>query len=385
VDNWYLGVYGQDAWRIAPRVTVNAGVRWEPYFGQDVRNGVISVFSLENFQKGVKSGVFLNAPAGLLYAGDPGFPENGRTGMNKQWWNLSPRFGAAWDVHGDGRLAVRSSYAMAYDFMSGEYHNIDANAPPFGNRSLITDPPGLMDDPYRAAGGDPHPIVTGPNTTYPAFGSFGTMDPDINSPRIQSWNASVEQQLGTQWGVSLSYLGSHADRLWAQKQINPGVFMGLGPCTINGVNYTVCSTTSNLNQRRVLFQQNPREAALLGPIDENTAVGYQDYSGVKLAAQRRAASGLSLNGSYTLSKCTGTPTALTFNQSQAGYQKPDDPSFDAGYCDQDRRHLSAVTLGYETPEVGSGAVRALASHWRVSGILNARSGSRLNVTSGRTR
>ena len=37
---------------------------------------------------------------------------------------------------------------MAYDFMSGEYHNINANAPPFGNRSLITDPPGRFDDPY---------------------------------------------------------------------------------------------------------------------------------------------------------------------------------------------------------------------------------------------
>ena len=59
-------------------------------------------------------------------------------------------------------MAVRSSYSMGYDFMAGEYHNINSSAPPFGNRSLITDPPGRMDDPYRAVGGDPHPIVTGP-------------------------------------------------------------------------------------------------------------------------------------------------------------------------------------------------------------------------------
>ena len=87
--------------------------------------------------------MFLNAPAGLTYPGDEGFPP-GQTGLNKQWWNLSPRAGVAWDVHGDGRLAVRSSYAMGYDFMSGEYHNINAGAPPFGNRSLITDPAGLL-------------------------------------------------------------------------------------------------------------------------------------------------------------------------------------------------------------------------------------------------
>ena len=81
-------------------------MRWEPYFGQNVRNGVISVFNMDNFQKNVKSKVFLKAPAGLIYAGDAGFPNNAKTGMNKQWWNLSPRGGFAWDVHGDGRLAV---------------------------------------------------------------------------------------------------------------------------------------------------------------------------------------------------------------------------------------------------------------------------------------
>jgi hypothetical protein len=379
VDNVYMGWYGQDSWRVSNRVTVNAGVRWEPYFGQNVENGVISVFNMDNFQKGVKSTVFLKAPAGLLYAGDPGFPKNAKTGMNKQWWNLSPRGGVAWDVRGDGRLVVRSSYAMAYDFMSGEYHNIDANAPPFGNRSLLTDVP--FDDPYRGA--DPHPIVTGPNTDYVPFGTFGTMDPGINSPRIQSWNVTVEQQVGSPWGVSASYLGSYSDRLWAQVALNPGVYMGLGPCTINGVSYPVCSTNANLNQRRLLYQQNPKEAGLIGALDLNTDVGFQKYRGLKLSAQRRAAGGLSLNGNYTLSRCVGTPTAVTFNQQSAGYLKPDDPSFDAGYCDQDRKHLATLTLGYETPNVGSRGLGAIASHWRLSGIISARSGDRLNITSGR--
>jgi len=379
VDNWYLGLYGQDSWRLSSRVTINYGMRWEPYFGQDVRNGVISVFNMDNFLKGVKSTVFLKAPAGLLYAGDEGFPKNAKTGMNRQWRNFSPRGGVAWDVHGDGRLAVRSSYAMAYDFMAGEYHNIDANAPPFGNRSLLTDVP--MDDPYR--GNDPHPIVTNANTDYVPFGTFGTMDPGINSPRIQSWNVAVEQQLGAAWAISVAYLGSHSDRLWAQVALNPGVYMGLGACTINGVSYPVCSTNANLNQRRALYQINPKDAAFIGALDENTAIGYQNYRGVKFAAQRRAANGLSLNGNYTLSRCMGTPTANTFNQQSAGYLKPNDPSFDVGYCDQDRRHLATLTAGYETPEAGTGALRVLASHWRVTGILNARSGDRLNIVSGR--
>ena len=379
VNNWHMGLYAQDSWRASSRVTVNVGARWEPYFGQNVENNAVTVFRMENFQKGIKSSVFRNAPAGLTYPGDAGFPK-GQTGLNKQWTNFSPRGGVAWDVHGDGRLAVRSSYSMGYDFMSGEYHNINAGAPPFGNRSLIQDPVGLLDDPY--SGRDPHPIVTGPDTAFVNFGSFGTMDPGINSPRVQSWNATIEQQLGTQWGLSVAYLGSHSDRLWNAIALNPGVYMGLGPCTINGVAYPVCSTNANLNQRRVLYQQNPREAIGLGALDLNTDVGYQNYSGVKFAAQRRSTGGVSLNANYTLSKCTGTPQNPRFNQSSAGYLDPNNPSFDEGYCDQDRRHIATMTAGYETPEFGSAALRAVASHWRLSGILSARSGNRLEIISG---
>jgi hypothetical protein len=381
IHNWYLGAYAQDAWRVSERITINGGVRWEPYFGQSVDNNAIVIFKKENFDQGIRSKVFLNAPPGLIYPGDEGFPD-GKTGLNVQWWNLSPRAGFAWDLRGDGRLALRSSYSLGYDFMAGEYHNINAGAPPFGNRSLINDPPGRMDDPWGALGGDPHPIVLSPNVQYIPFGAFGSMDPGINSPRAQQWNVMIEQQIGDSWGVSATYLGSYADRLWAQTAINPGVFLGLGACVINGVSYPVCSTNANLNQRRRLSLENPARAAQIGALDLNSDVGWQKYRGLKLAARHRSATGVSLNGSYTLSQCKGTPTTNAFNQTSAGYTNPDDPDVDAGYCDQDRLHLGSVNVGYQTPEVGSGVVRAIASGWRLSGILNARSGDRLNVTSG---
>ena len=166
------------------------------------------------------------------------------------------------------------------------------------------------------------------------------MNPGINSPRVQSWNASVEKQMGANWSLSVAYLGSHSDRLWAQKALNPAVYMGLGPCTILGVSYSVCSTTANTNQRRVFNTINPAAAALIGALDENTDIGYQNYKGMKLSAVRRAGRGLSVNGTYTLGVCKGTPTATTFNQASAGYLKPNDPSFDEGYCDQDYRHIA---------------------------------------------
>ena len=386
IHNWYVGAYAQDAWRVSNRVTINAGVRWEPYFGQYVENDAVVLWRKENFDRGVRSTVFLNAPPGLIYPGDEGFPD-GKTGLNKQWLNLAPRLGVAWDVRGDGRLALRSSYSMGYDFMAGEYHNINSGAPPFGNRSLITDPPGGMDDPWgHLPGGDPHPIVASPTVSYIPFGAFGSMDPDINSPRVQQWNLMLERQLGTSWGVSATYLGSYSDRLWAQSALNPGVFLGLGPCTLNTDTgprtFPVCSTNANLNQRRVLSLENPTRSGQIGALDLNTDIGWQKYRGLKLAARHRSTGGLSLNGSYTLSKCEGTATATTFNQTSAGYSIPDDPDFDAGYCDQDRKHLGSLNANYQTPDVGSGVVRALASNWRLGGIVTARTGNRLNITSG---
>ena len=379
----YLGFYGQDTWRATDRVTFNMGLRWEPYFGVSVDNNAVYNFNIDNFRKGIKSKVFVNAPAGLLYPGDDGFP-SGKTGLNKQWENFSPRAGVAWDVTGDARTALRASYALAYDFMSSDYHQINSSAPPFGNRSLITDPPGRMDDPYAAVGGDPHPIVTNRDVTYPAFGSFGTMNPDINSPRVQTWNVTFERQIAANWGAAASYIGTYSNRLWAQTAFNPGVYMGLGPCTLrDGRTYAVCSTNANLNVRRALYQENPTEAALIGTLDLNDDIGWQEYRGLKLSVQRRSTGGLSLNANYTWSRCMGTKTPNTFSQIASGYTNPNDPEFDKGYCDQDKRHLASVTLSAESPSLGSGALGMLVSRWRASGIVTMQSGTSIDIISGR--
>ncbi len=386
MNQWYLGTYVQDTWRATSRVTINAGLRWEPYFGANVLNGAVYNFSLDNFRKGTKTTVFKNAPAGLIYPGDAGFPP-GTTGLNKQWWNLSPRVGVAWDVNGNGRMAIRSAYGIAYDFPTAEYQLINANSPPFGNRSLVEDPPGGFDNPYAHLGGDPHPILTSPDTQFVPFGAYGATAPDINSPRIQQWNVTFERQIGAVWQVQASYLGSYTDRLWNQVAINPGVFRGLGPCTLNGVSYATCSTNANLNQRRVfsLSGENPAAAALIGNMDMHTDIGTQSYRGLKLSFQRRAASGVSLNANYTVSRCFGDATTPGggFPQIANGYTNPDDPAFDRGHCLQDRTHIGSFTAGAQTPRFESAALRALASGWRVSGILTALSGSWLNIITGR--
>ena len=384
MNQWYLGVFAQDTWRATDRITVNTGLRWEPYFGQNVRNGAVSNFSVDNFRQGIRTQRFINAPAGLLYPGDPDFPE-GNSGIATQWRNVSPRVGVAWDVTGDGRTAIRSSYAMSFDFPSSIFLYIPASASPFANRVELSSVP--FEDPYRnVPGGDTHPLPATParDAEFPAFGAYGVMDPDINSTRVQQWNVTVERQLGTAWQASASYIGSYADRLWGQVHLNPGNFLGLGPCTISGQPFPTCTVTGNVDRRRTLYLENPVEGQGLGPVVRYDDVGEQSYRGLKLSFRRRADAGLSLSGNYTLAHCEAdTEVSGSFSQFGGGYLKPDDPSFDRGNCSQTRTHIGNLSVAAQTPVFGNAALRALASDWRFAGILNARSGSWLTVTTGR--
>jgi hypothetical protein len=382
-DQRYVGAYLQDTWRANERLTINGGVRWEPFFGQNLLRGAITTFNRDDFRNNVRSTVFPNAPAGLKYPGDEGFPP-GATGLTKKWWNFAPRAGIGWDVRGDGRLAVRSSYGLAFDYPTGEFLSNPAAAPPYGNRIRLTDPPGGFDNPYaHLPGGDPHPIVPGPNTEFPPGGTFASIDRGLNAPRIQSWNVTVEQQLGTDWQASASYLGRYSDRLWNLVAVNHGVFLGLGPCVLNGRAIPVCTTNGNLQDRRVLSLsgENPTSAPLIGILDAFDNTGTQAYRGLRLSVQRRAAAGLSFSGNYTLSRCYGLEMN-TNAQFGATYTDPTNPDNDRGYCEQDRTHIANVTLGIETPQFDNAALRTIASGWGVSAIVSARSGTRLSVTTG---
>ena len=387
-NQWYQGLYVQDAWRATDRVTVNAGLRWEPYTGQQFHDTSVSHFSLDGYRKGAKSTVFVNAPAGFSYYGDPGYDRP--SGTKAQWWNLGPRVGVAWDVSGDGRLAVRSSYGLAYDFPAAETWWGAAGGPPYSNRLSLTNPPGGFDDPYATFGGSPFPLATNRDMQFIPFGLFGAVDPDNNSPRVQQWNVTVERQLGSAWGVSATYLGSHSDRFLGSVEQNPGVYLGQGPCTLpNGVSYPVCTVPANLNERRVLSLMNPKEGSYVSTLELFDDVTTIDYRGLKLSFQRRAASGVRLSGNWTWGRCLGGRIARGGQGDGdpgggGNYHNPADIDYDRGHCDYDQTHLANFTIGYQTPEFTHAALRAVASNWQLSGIVSARSGSWLTVTTGVT-
>ncbi|MGH9520197.1 MAG: TonB-dependent receptor domain-containing protein, partial [Terriglobales bacterium] len=111
-----LGVYAQDAWKISPRLSLSYGLRWEPLFQQYnwEKNRWVENFDLSRFAAGIRSNVYANAPAGLLFPGDAGYPGNAGYSYNRVK-DTEPRVGVIWDPTGSGRTSIRASYGMFFD------------------------------------------------------------------------------------------------------------------------------------------------------------------------------------------------------------------------------------------------------------------------------
>jgi len=96
------GLFVQDDWKIAPRLTLNLGLRYE-YLGVFKEQGD----RLSNFIPGT----------GLVRVGDAGIPDLYEPDHN----NVAPRFGFAYDLTGQGRTILRGGYGLYYDTPSQDY------------------------------------------------------------------------------------------------------------------------------------------------------------------------------------------------------------------------------------------------------------------------
>ncbi len=384
VDQHLFALYGTDTWKTSRNLTVNYGVRWEPYLPQRMVDGRVYSFDYSRFQQGIKSTVYKNAPAGFYYPGDPGFPDN--TGMYKKWTNFAPRVGFAWDVTGNGRTSVRASYSYSYNYISAQWHEDPIASPPWANITTITSV--SLDDPWASfPGGNPFPVVQGANARFTSFGNFQSVSYDIQTPTSSSWNLSVQRQIGSSWLASASYIGNAAAHVWAQKQLNPAIYFPGGPCTISGVTYNPCSSTANTNQRRRFNLEKPADGGLMGLVGEIDAGATANYHAMLLSLQRQAARGVTVSGNYTWSHCIGDYADLnSIGPDQAEtYTDPNSRRVDRGNCNSDRRHILNFTGVAATPDFANPTLRLVGTGWRLSGIYRWSSGPPYTIVNGSDR
>jgi len=79
----YIGLYVQKSWKLSPRLVLNGGVRWEPYLPMQPPFWWVSHFDQAAFVAGWKSAVYKNAPAGLTFPCDAGYPGDQRASRIK--------------------------------------------------------------------------------------------------------------------------------------------------------------------------------------------------------------------------------------------------------------------------------------------------------------
>ncbi|MGE3843643.1 MAG: hypothetical protein AB7I50_18890, partial [Vicinamibacterales bacterium] len=403
----YFGLYAQDTWRLAPQFTLNYGVRWEPWFPQQHQQSQIYNFDINRFNAGTKSTVFPQAPAGLAYPGDAGFPS--KAGMFTKWDNVQPRVGLAWDPRGDGRTVVRTGYSMNSNFIAGEFYFDSAQAPPFGLEQRLTNPgPYSLDDPWKASGRvNPYPYNPSATSTFPPYALLISVPYDLETTRVHSWNVAFQHQIGDNMAGSVTYLGNRLNNVWGVVTGNPGTIpAGISPtaaCTLknpaapSGVQtYPNCSAAP-LDVRRDLTQTNPAVGQYIGYLDWVSDAGWQRYHGILTSFQRRSSNGLTTTANYTWSTCRGlvsqgggplnVGTGYTRPQSLINPPSNSEELFalDEGPCAFSPEHIFNLTASVETPEFTNSLAKALASGWRVSGIFRAQSGSPLNITTGADR
>jgi hypothetical protein len=354
--NVNAGMFVQDDWKITRKLTLNLGLRWEinPPFSS-------AGDALATFQANTQSTRFPTAPKGLLFPGDPGIPAGVEpTRLN----NLAPRLGMAYDVFGNGRTAVRDGCRVFY---AVGMTNITSNLQnqPFLVDLTIFGTPNLV-DPWAANGGSPYPYTFNPQK--PIFSYPLTADSvasGYQTPTVQQYNFSIQQQLGNSNNVQVSYVGNSSRHLFLQRDANAPVF---GPG----------STASNVNNRR------PYLPGIYGAIYELQTAANASYNSLQLSFNRRFAKGFSVMANYTWSKSIDILSDDPTGPASVSFVDSNNLRLDRAVSNFNVPHVFQLSWIWQAPELkrwGWVGRQALGG-WQLNGILVARSGNPVNITSG---
>jgi hypothetical protein len=381
-----ISFYAQDTIRFTPRLTVIAGLRWEPslapydYFHRG------SLFNLADFQNNVHSSVYPTAPAGMLFYGDRGVPA-GFT--NNHWGNFGPRLGVTFDPTGSGKQVFRVGYGLLYDStMSWYSQRLTSNPPVVNEINITTAGCGTFTNPwlnYSTTNGCVANSNTNQNpfpggfTFFPGAAQWVSLLPNMRPTYMMQWNATYENQFASNWVATLSYVGSRTLHLPFSYDLN----WSLNTPSVCA-KFTGGCSASNEPQRRYLAQiatSAAQGASLYGQFFYADDTGNSNYNGLIAALRHRLARNFTWLANYTFSHCLGTGD-FTGDLRATYYSQQNNPSADYGNCNFDTRHIFNTSVVATSPSIGSGVVHWLLGGWQVSPSVRATSGLPANITLG---
>lgn len=371
---YHYGGFLQDEWRLTPKFTLTAGLRYEintPFDDQTKQLG--------NFDRrypggrlvvqGTK-GLSLVNPLWKVAVGNTPFVTNQQVGLPKTLrytypYNIQPRLGFAWNAM--NRTVVRGSAGIySVPVLGAVLYSL-----------LGVDTSYFADYPSTATNIRTFPdVFTGSGSVAPHPGYRRANQYDLKDPRAIQWNFSIDHDLGWNTLVRASYTGSHTYNLIYSPDLNQ-----VAP---NTVGYAALTATDALRQQNLKY---PNFAEVLTRDNGPRA----KYNALTLELERRFGGGLTFSNHYTWAH--NTTNALGVAPSSAiplGGQGDNggnvnnyyDINSDTGNAYYTRRHRFVSTFVYDLP-FGRGKrfmgnagrlTNLAAGGWRVTGITLLQSG-----------
>jgi hypothetical protein len=314
-----LSLYGQDTWKITPRLTVTYGLRWDinpPLKGKNLANDPFTVTGL-------------NDPATLALA------PRGTPLYQTTYGNVAPRVGVAYQIDGGSNWTsvLRGGFGIFYDLGSSSLGGVSSYFPYSANNFFFDATFPLS--PQNAA----PPALT----TSPPVSTILVAVPNLKLPRTYEWNGALEQSFGSSQTVSLTYLGA--------------------------VGRDLLRVTNLFNPNQNFGQVN---------LTDNTATS--DYQALQLKFERRLSRGLQALASYTWSHSIDISSTDAFSNYLSTPGSIANPNIDRGNSDFDIRHsfTGGVTYNLPSPDSNKFAHDALGG-WSVDSFVFARTAPPVDV------
>jgi hypothetical protein len=284
-----ISLFAQDFYKISPKLTVNIGVRydfvtpvWEEHnHGSilDPNNGVLYVphytgafptATQAQFAKGI---ITLNNNANRYF------------GVQPDHHDFGPRVGFSYLF--TPSTVIRAGYGLYYG---------PEQLGPYGEPSPGFSTPFLLQDSFQVADNNPATLNTvNFSTGFPSYALTNPGDPtlfaaalNLRTPYFQLWNFTVQQQVGANSALDISYIGSKTTAMYTNQDWNLPA-----PSVDGSVPYAQRQPFPSVDANGNLIAG----SAIQGPA--NQGLGTYNALGVKF--QSRLRSGLSLISAYTWS------------------------------------------------------------------------------------
>jgi hypothetical protein len=361
----YNFMYFQDDMKLTPKLTVNAGLRYEIVTPQYERDN-----KLANFDPATKS--LIQARQGGVFS---------RSRVNTPLNNFGPRLGFAYSAN--DKTVLRGGYGIMYSQWNraGGENNLTYNGPNVVNANitqinnptaatLCTNDTQLQSSCFRQTQQGYAANLTTPAYFNPLNVLSRYIPPNFKTGYVQQYQVGVQRQLP--WGVlaDLAYVGNKSTHLQVLADYNQAT-----PCIAGGG-----VTCGNLQARRPVSN--------FAGIEIAYGAGSANYNSLQFKLEKRATHGLYLLNSFTWGRIfdisSGHLETSSGDNSRVNYANPSQDYGPGGYDQPVADTLSAV---YDLP-YGHGRkwgndsgrlLNTLVGGWQVTLINTMTSGLPVNI------